>query len=190
MRIQIYLLDTNAYLRLYKPLHPLLNEKKGKGNYIFQILKDVDNEFNRSNRLKAKFADYTDSKYSNNRIPYYRPPRNLINDIDTTYSYMRSTSAAEGLAISSVDIKCLAVGHECKLTVVSDDIDMIKLADDYIVANIGVMDVLHLLYDYKELAFRKAESIIKKWYKNKDLPYTYSEISRKFKELFGKIPSF
>ncbi len=104
MNSQIYLLDTNAYLRLYEPLHPLLNEKKGKGHYIFQILKDVDNEFNRSNRLKAKFADYTKTKYSKNRIPYFRPPRNLINDINRTYSYMRNSSAAEGLAISSVDI--------------------------------------------------------------------------------------
>lgn len=46
----LVLLDTNAYLRLAKRVRPLLGKKFGQKDYVLTILRDVEDEVQRSPR--------------------------------------------------------------------------------------------------------------------------------------------
>ena len=55
MAQQKLLLDTNAYLRLARSIHPLLFVEFGEDRTCLYLAEDFETEFARSRRLHSKF---------------------------------------------------------------------------------------------------------------------------------------
>lgn len=62
------LLDSNAYFRLARSIHPLLNQEFGNTTqYCLYVIADLEKEFGRSRRLRNKFSWVDDQEYRDNR---------------------------------------------------------------------------------------------------------------------------
>lgn len=61
------LVDSNAYFRLAQSIHPLLNVVFGKKRYCLYVIKELQDEYRRSPRLKNAFSWVNDPEYVENR---------------------------------------------------------------------------------------------------------------------------
>jgi hypothetical protein len=64
----LVLLDTNAYLRLAKRIRPLLGIEFGQKQYVPTVLRQVEDEVFKSNRLQFLYPWFTDADLSNERM--------------------------------------------------------------------------------------------------------------------------
>ena len=61
------LLDTNAYLRLARSIHPLLFIESGEDQTCLYLIEEFEREFARSRRLRGKFPWVDAPEYQENR---------------------------------------------------------------------------------------------------------------------------
>ena len=61
------LLDTNAYLRLARSVHPLLFIEFGEDQTCLYLIEEFEQEFARSRRLRGKFPWVDAPEYQENR---------------------------------------------------------------------------------------------------------------------------
>lgn|SRR5664280_730841 len=61
------LVDSNAYFRLAQSIYPLLNVEFGDRRYCLYCLKELQDEYNKSSRLKNAFSWVNDPEYVKNR---------------------------------------------------------------------------------------------------------------------------
>ena len=67
MAQQKLLLDTNAYLRLARSIHPLLFVEFGEDRSCLYLAEDFEREFARSRRLRSKFPWVDEPEYRDSR---------------------------------------------------------------------------------------------------------------------------
>jgi hypothetical protein len=61
------LVDSNAYFRLARDIHPLLGKPFGQKKYCLYIIEGFEKEYFYSGRLQSKFQWVTETKYTENR---------------------------------------------------------------------------------------------------------------------------
>ena len=61
------LVDSNAYFRLARDIHPLLGRQFGHKKYCLYIIEGFEKEYLHSGRLQTKFHWVAEEKYSFNR---------------------------------------------------------------------------------------------------------------------------
>ena len=66
----LVLLDTNAYLRLAKRVRPLLGKKFGQKDYVLTVLQDVEDEVQRSPRLRHDYPWFEAANLANERLAH------------------------------------------------------------------------------------------------------------------------
>ncbi len=134
------LLDTNTYLRLAKRIRPLLGVEFGQKRYILTVLKDVEDEVHRSRTLQFKFPWFDNEDFGAERdaakIRLKAEERLLL---ENTQSVIRGHVLSEvdryttggRQPPSDTDCRVLAFGQVRDAIVVTDDLGMHLLAEDF-----------------------------------------------------------
>ena len=180
------LLDSNAYFRLAQNIHPLLFQSFGEEQFTLYVHNDLTREFKRSSRLRNKFDWVYHPEYVENRKRSLTLSKAERQESENTYDYMWEHVKADNLGPSEVDVKVLATAAAVGIQVVTDDADMIQLADAYGIHSITSMELMKLMLDHKHIDMDKVEQVVEQWMYDKDLPNR--NFTKDYKRLFGRKP--
>jgi len=177
------LLDSNAYLRLADSFHPLIGDSFGTENYTLYLIPEFQKEFNKSPRLKNKFGWVDQPEYIENRKRRIRILSKQKNDIKLTYSYLWAQNISEQLGASRVDVNALAHGSVLDSPVVTDDFDMMALADQFSIEVWGILDLIEVMHKNNRAQKEQIKALIDFLEYINDLPYPSfkSKAIKKFK---------
>ena len=165
------LLDSNAYLRLADSFHPLLGHSFGIENYTLYLIPDFQKEFRKSHRLQNKFGWVDQPEYMENRRKRIRVLKSEKKDIRLTYSFLWAQNISEQLGASRVDVTALAHGYVLNAPVVTDDFDMVALAEQFSIEVWGLLDLLELMYKNNRAGKEQISALIGFLEYINDLPY-------------------
>ncbi len=109
---RVILLDSNAYFRLARAVHPLLAKPFGPPPpYALRVIDDLDKEYKRSLRLKSKFEWVRQKQYVEDRSKRcYQPKGKIKKHADNAFSFLASHVRENNMTLSREDIKAIAVG--------------------------------------------------------------------------------
>ncbi len=136
----LVLLDTNTYLRLAKRIRPLLGVKFGQKDYVLTVLKDVEDEVRRNRTLRFKFPWFDDEDFGNERdAAQVRLKAAERQALENAQSILRGHVLVDvdryttggRQPPSDTDCRVLAFGQVRDAIVVTDDLSMHLLADDF-----------------------------------------------------------
>jgi hypothetical protein len=144
---RLFILDTNAYLRLADSFRPLIAKNFGEPPCKLRVVPALDRELKRSPRLSSKFHWASAEEYCLDRRHYLHLKPETREGIDANFDFIRGTAHEFRLPTSPVDMLCLAYALELGATVVTDDTPMIALAFEFEIPILRRIDSLKLLYD-------------------------------------------
>ena len=177
------LLDTNSYLRLAEPLHPLLGQEIGKSKFRMQILKELNGEVKKSPRLQTRFPWFTNPEFEQNRQYIFRVSKKNLESIDDAENHLWEYKKSNELSTSLIDIKCLAYGLIIPVTVITDDSDMLQIAKEFEIDSMKTIELLHELVQDNGIYEEQIEQVLQYWIAKDDLP---KDIVKDALRLFGK----
>ena len=135
------LVDTNAYLRLAKTIHPLLFVPFGENQYCLYILPELNKELE-NHRLQNAFYWVTEDDYVQNRNHFP-----TISPIEQTLEYVWDYVQTDLPGPSRVDALYVAYAIELEVPVVTDDQDMTKLAKEFGAEVMPTLELLKIMLD-------------------------------------------
>ena len=191
----LVLLDTNAYLRLAKRVRPLLGKKFGQKDYVLAVLRDVEDEVQRSPRLQHKYPWFDGAELANERLAH-----TLRLSAEEKATLAVATSVLQGLVQmdlgrftikgrsppSPIDCRALAFGQIRPAIVVTDDLGMHELAN---MVGIGIWhgpELLKKMLSAKLMTNDRVREIYEALEANGDLTATWVEAKHHaFVKIFG-----
>ena len=179
------LIDTNAYFRLAQSIRPLLKVEFGDEEYCLYVIKELQQEFDRNPRLRNKFPWVSDPEYSENRSHRLQLSRKEQKEIDQAFDFMFDHARTAYPGVSRVDVTILAHANILGIPVVTDDGDMLALANDFEIRTFRVLDLLKLMLDCEHITMAKVREIAAYLAYTNDKPREYG---RDYKKLFGESP--
>ena len=185
---RVILLDSNAYFRLARSIHPLLSQQFGDPPpYTLKVLADLDREFLRSNRLQSKFRWVANSEFSSDRKgSQYSVLGKIASKVGIAMSYLAQEAARSCTDLSFVDLRVLAVGHARKFPVITDDRGMQKIATDFGIECWPTLKLLKLMLVCERINMGKIREVVEYWHAENDLPNSFLEFRQFYKELFNE----
>ncbi len=194
----LVLLDTNAYLRFAKRLRPLVGRKFGQRDYELTILKAVEDEVRRSPRLKFLNPWFEDADLAQERsAKQVRLTKDEKAEVEAAQTVLQahvldnieSFSSGQRSPPGDTDCWLLAFAQKREAIVVTDDLGMHTLADDFELAVWHGYELLDKLRSAKEASNALIEEIYAALEANGDLTATWREAKyTKFVRVFGKEP--
>lgn len=191
----LVLLDTNAYLRLAKRIRPLLGASFGHKGYVLTILKLVEEEVHRSTRLKFNYPWFADSDLSAERLArQVRLSKVERGQIEAAASVLRAHVLADPHCYTTLgrsppsptDCFLLAFGQVRPAIVVTDDLGMHKLAEDFGIDIWHGHALLKKMLSARAISNDLVREIFSALENNDDLPRTWQEAKHTdFVRLFG-----
>jgi len=151
-------------------LHPLLNCPFGENKYCIYILKECDQEYSNSSALQNKFLWVNQVEYATNRknvISYSAADDNAISN---SIKFIKVFAKENYLNVSIVDVKYLATALELDITLITDDSDMITVAEEFQIKVMKSLELLKLMLDCGYITLDKVKEITDYWCHSKDLP--------------------
>lgn len=192
----LVLLDTNAYLRLAKRVRPMLGIAFGQKNYVLTILKDVEEEVHRSGALKFKFPWFDGAQLAAERVAkQIRLSAGEKSQLESAQSVLRGWVLMNPTAYttagrsppSSTDCRVLAFGQIRDAIVVTDDLGMHKLAQEFAIAVCYGHELLKKMLTAKLITNDQVKDIFEALELNGDLTETWRQSKHTtFLRLFGK----
>ncbi len=177
------LLDSNTYFRLAKSIHPLLDVVFGEQEYCLYVLRELDDEYDRSRVLKKKFEWVNSEEHFLNRQKRLSVSKMQRREIELTIEFLKEYKLSNQLGISPVDIKCLAYGYVIKIPVATDDLDMLTVADVFDISTMKTLELMALMYKCGHISMKKITEIAAYWEYLDDRPAGFRD---DFEKLFGK----
>lgn len=144
---RLFILDTNAYLRIADSFHPLISTIFGSPPCKLRVVPDLDRELKRNPRLASKFHWASSEIYAHDRGHYLRVDKEKRKEIDINLDYIRETARDLQLGTSPIDNFCLAYALVLGAVVVTDDGPMTSLAAEFDILVMSTIDLLKLIYD-------------------------------------------
>ncbi|MBN2563681.1 MAG: hypothetical protein JXQ75_22415 [Phycisphaerae bacterium] len=183
---QVILLDSNAYLRLARSIHPLLHGSFGDNpTYSLFVLADLDDEYASSPRLRTKFEWVREAKYIADREHNrYTPAGKIRARVDNAFSFLARYARTERLNVSPEDLKALAVGFARGIPVVSDDHDMAEMARVHDIERWPTIKLLKLMVATGRIDMAKVVEVLEYLDHENDLPTSKSDLRKQFREYF------
>jgi len=178
------LIDTNAYLRLAQSIKPLLFTPFGVEEYCLYVIPELNDELNKRH-LKNAFPWIDDPEYSNYRQHFPKISRNQKKSIQSTFEYLWDHVVTELPGPSRVDVRYIAYTIELGIVVVTDDEDMIQLANAFDAKVMRTLDLLKLMLDAGHIDMPKIRTIVSYWRYIKDTP---GQLDKRFRKIFGCEP--
>jgi predicted nuclease of predicted toxin-antitoxin system len=179
------LLDTNTYIRLAKSIHPLLDAPFGNDDYCLYVLKELDKEFSSNRRLRTSFSWMDEPEYVDNRSKRLTLSRKDKRNIEITVDFLKQHKIDNRLSVSNVDIQCLAYAHVLDIPVVTDDTDMLEVADTFGIKYLKTLNLLRLMLDTGHIDLKKIQQIAAYWEYISDKPAGFRQ---EYIETFGEKP--
>ncbi len=179
------LLDSNSYFRLAKNIHPLLFEPFGEENSCLYVLPELEREYAREPRLQDKFPWVDEPKYRDNRDKRLNLSKKQRNELPTIFDFMWDHVQTELPGPSRVDVTVLSYAYVLGIPVVTDDDDMIQLAETFEVTVWKTLDLLKLMVDCGHIDMSKVRGIVAYWSYVNDYP---KDFTADYRRLFGESP--
>lgn len=182
---QKILVDSNAYFRLARDIHPLLGVEICEQKYCFYIIDGFEEEYLRSSRLKTKFNWVNDEQYKNNRDKEIHRSKKEKEQIVAAREFMADTAIERELTTSPVDVEALATAYVLKIPIVTDDAGMNDLANEYGISVISSLETMRRLKECGRIDMDVVRAIAGYWKWLGDLPRNFKN---DYKRLFGEEP--
>lgn len=175
------LVDTNAYLRLAKTIHPLLFVPFSENEYCLYIIPELNAELS-NHRLLSKFPWTSEEDYQENRKFFPTLSKDQQKAIENTFDYLWDYAKSEALGTSKVDVKYIAYAIELQIPIVTDDQDMTALAKVYEVTVMPTLQLLKIMYDAGHTNLQTINGLVEYWRYTSDNP---ANLDRDYKKYFG-----
>lgn len=191
----LVLLDTNSYLRLAKRVRPAVGVKFGIKEYVLTVHKTTEDEVHRNPRLRSKFPWFDDADYANERL--YKQVRLSPQEhvsVDAAKSVLHRWVLDDPVRFmtgmrsppSETDCFLLGLGQVKPAIVVTDDLGMHLLADDFNLTIWHGHELLRKLQAAKVVDKELIRQIYEALEANRDLPATWFEAKHTvFAKIFG-----
>lgn len=130
---RVVLLDSCAYFRLARSIHPLLTGVFGPPPpYSLFVLAVLDDEYLTSSRLRSKFEWVNEKPYRDDRARKRFVCRGKwAAAADQAFTFLAGYAKNSSLTLASEDLRALAVGFARDIPVVSDDGAIHRVADEH-----------------------------------------------------------
>lgn len=178
------LIDTNSYLRLAQSIKPLLFAPFGKNEYCLYVIPELSKELERTH-LKNKFPWVDDPEYKHDRGHHPTLSRKQKRSIQDTFDHLWNYVETELPGPSRVDALYIAYAIELDIHVVTDDEDMIALANVFDARSLRTLELLKLMLDAGHVDMPRIQAIVSYWRHIGDTP---GQLSRQYRRLFGAEP--
>ncbi len=183
------LVDSNSYFRLAQNIHPLLCQPFGSAEYTLYIHADLNAEFKFSSRLKNKFHWVSESEYAANRSRSINLSKTQKKEIEETYGYLIAHVQDEfltprGKGPSPIDTRIISTALVLGIRVVTDDRDMIELAQAYDVHHLTSLELMKRMLDEGHITREKVDLVVEQWIYDNDTPHR--EWRTEFERIFGR----
>lgn len=184
---RVVLLDSCAYFRLARSIHPLLAGSFGLAPpYSLFVLAALDNEYLTSSRLKNKFEWVNGKEYKEDRErKKYACRGKWAAAADNAFSFLAGYVKENGLILAPEDLKALAVGFARQIPVVSDDRAVRLVAKTHAIECWETIDLLKLLVDSGRITGAKVNEVLEYLDHENDLPMGKAALRERYKALFG-----
>lgn len=176
------LVDTNAYLRLAKTIHPLLFVPFGENQYCLYIIPELNTELT-NHRLLSKFPWTSVEDYQDNRKFFPTLSKDQQKAIENTFDYLWDYAKSEALGTSKVDVKYIAYAIELQVPIITDDQDMTELAKVYGVTVMPTLQLLKIMYDAGHADLKTINGLVEYWKYLGDKP---ANLDSDYQKYFGK----
>lgn len=194
----LVLLDTNAYLRLAKRVRPAVGIKFGQKDYILTVHRTTEDEVHRCPRLRSLFPWFDDQEYAGERMAkQIRLSAQEHAEINAAQSVLRAFVLQDPMRFmvgkrqppSENDCFLLAIGQVKSAIVVTDDLGMHSLANDFGLKIWHGWELLHKLLSAQTVDRVLVQEIYGALEANGDLPDYWRDVKHtKFSKIFGKAP--
>ena len=176
------LVDTNAYIRLAKTIHPLLFVPFGDNEYCLYVLPELNDEL-KSHKLQSKFHWVDEEEYTDNRKHFPTISRKQTKSIQQTFEYLWDHVQTELPGPSRVDALYIAYALELDVPVVTDDQDMIELAKAFDSKVMPTLELLKTMLDCGHTDMKTIDGLCEYWRYLADLPSNFKlDYQRLFSE--------
>lgn len=183
----IYLLDTCAYFRLAKDIHPLLGGAYLVPPELASVTSDVDTEWSRAPRLQTKFhwvsdAQFVENRQANTILLVGNMPTKIMQMTNSLCSHAQSHSKAIKAAGCTIPsrVDCMVLAYVFVLnqsgqtvTAVSDDGGLNWLAKQMKVSCIQSEDLVKRMFDAQTLTVAQIKALAGYLEYIEDLPYAW-----------------
>jgi len=180
-------LDSNSYFRLACSIRPLLDASFGPEPCRLAVIKELDDEFSRSQRLRSKFGWVLETEYRQDRLKgLLTVTRQQRKNIDLAFEYILNHDALEGRGVSPVDIRVLATAYVLGYAAVTDDGDMRKVAADLCIQTYSTLELMKQMLDRGFIDMGQVHQVVEYWDFDHDLPAPPAIFRPEFKRIFGE----
>jgi len=149
------------------------------------VLKELDNEFSRSMRLQTQYSWVEENEFQSNRKKRLTLSKKNKREIALALDFLRQHKIDNRLSVSEVDIRYLAHGYVLDIYVVSDDTDMLELADVFNIKTMKTQELLHLMLECDHVDMERVRQIAAYWEYISDKPANFRQ---DYIEIFGEKP--
>jgi hypothetical protein len=153
------LLDSNSYFRLAKGIHPLLFQEFGDQRYCLYVLPELQREYDRQPRLRAKFPWVDDPDFRANRQRQPKLSKQQKRALDTTYDVLWDHVQTTLPGPSRVDVTVLTYGYVLGVQVVTDDGDMRALGTVFGISLMTTVELLALMHACGHVDMAKVRAV-------------------------------
>ncbi len=184
---RVILLDSNAYFRLARTIHPLLVGTFGAApSFSLYVLSDLDDEYATSTRLRTKFEWVRELQYRRDRAAKrYEYRGKLKHQVEGAFSFLAAYAHEKAVNLSPEDLRALAVGFARGFPVVSDDSGMRQLAEAHGIECWGLVKLLKVMVSGGRIPLEKVQEIFQYLHYENDLPMPLSKLRTEWKNYFG-----
>lgn len=190
----LVLLDTNTYLRLAKRIRPLLGCPFGEENYVVTILKDVEDEVHKSSRLSFYYPWFDSTEHVNERLA--KQVRLTVADKQTlsiTQSILHGSVKGDPRYFkirrhppSPTDCRVLAFNQIRQSIIVTDDIGMHILADDFNIPIWHGYELVQKMLEAQKINHELVREIYAALENNRDMTKSWEEAKHTvFSDIFN-----
>jgi len=178
------LIDTNSYLRLAQSIHPLLCESFGSNEFCLYVIPELNREL-RAKHLRTKFPWVDQSELVEGRQRFPSLSRKQKRAIEQTVDFVWDHVETELPGPSRVDARYVAYAVELGIPLVTDDEDLIKLAETFGASVMRSLDLLKLMLDEGHVDVGKIRATVAYWRHIGDTP---GQLDARYRRLFGTKP--
>lgn len=183
------IVDSNSYFRLAQNIHPFLCQSFGKEEFALYMHADLTNEIRGSSRIQNRFHWAGERRYTENRTRSISLSKEQKAEIEETFEFMWEHVKddfidARGKGPSPVDTRIVATAAVLGIRLVTDDQDMIELAETYGVHQISSLELMKLMLDGGHIDDAKVDQVVQQWMYDKDTPH--AGWRKDFKRVFSR----
>ncbi|WP_202969778.1 hypothetical protein [Endozoicomonas atrinae] len=160
----------------------------GKDEYCLYVLPELDEEFGKSQRLQNNFSWAEEEEYRLNRQHFPVISKKQTKEVDTAFGYIWNHIISVEKGPSPVDARYLAYAYVLGITVVTDDIKMLAVAETFGIKTLKSLDLMKLMVECDHIDMSKVREIVSYWRYWGDMPAGVEDFKAHYLQLFDEDP--